>query len=76
MLKQDSLPASYASFLNKHGGKDSSILKGVNDIANGNALTNLKEIEGYYKSTGVDLKLDPNLKIPCPVWSCWILFEF
>ncbi|CAA6659511.1 unnamed protein product [Spirodela intermedia] len=67
ILKQDSLPPSYMSFLKKHGAKDSSILDGVKDIANGSALTKLNAIENYYKSTGVDLKLDPNMKLPCPI---------
>ncbi|XP_078433250.1 uncharacterized protein LOC144704639 [Wolffia australiana] len=67
ILKQESLPPTYTSFLNKHGAKDLSILKGVKDIANGSALKNLEAIENYYKSIGVDLKLDPNMKIPCQI---------
>jgi hypothetical protein len=66
-LKQDSLPPSYKSFLNKHGGKDLSILQGVKDIASGLPFTNLEAIEKYYNSTGVDIKLDPEMKIPCTV---------
>ncbi|XP_010543987.1 PREDICTED: uncharacterized protein LOC104816746 [Tarenaya hassleriana] len=67
ILKQESLPASYKSFLNKHGGKDLSVLRGVKDIASGMPFTNLEAIESYYKSTGVDIKLDPNMKIPCSI---------
>ncbi|XP_011016428.1 PREDICTED: uncharacterized protein LOC105119930 [Populus euphratica] len=67
ILKQDSLPPSYKSFLNKHGGKDLSILQGVKDIASGLPFTNLEAIEKYYKSAGVDLKLDPEMKIPCTI---------
>ncbi|OMO93780.1 hypothetical protein CCACVL1_06357 [Corchorus capsularis] len=65
ILKQDSLPPSYRSFLNKHGGKDLVILQGVKEIASGLPFTNLQAIEKFYKSTGVDIKLDPNMKIPC-----------
>lgn len=67
ILKQDSLPPSYKSFLNKHGGKDLSILQGVKDIASGLPFTNLEAIEKYYNSTGVDIKLDPEMKIPCTI---------
>ncbi|KAF9687317.1 hypothetical protein SADUNF_Sadunf02G0081000 [Salix dunnii] len=65
ILKQDSLPPSYKSFLNKHGGKNLSILQGVKDIASGLPLKNLEAIEKFYNSTGVDIKLDPEMKIPC-----------
>ncbi|PIN04858.1 hypothetical protein CDL12_22601 [Handroanthus impetiginosus] len=67
ILKQDSLPASYKSFLNKHGAKDSVILKGVREIVCGLPFTNLEEIEKFYKSHGVDIKLDPQMKIPCSI---------
>ncbi|KAL0313949.1 UNVERIFIED_CONTAM: hypothetical protein Sangu_2239300 [Sesamum angustifolium] len=65
ILNQDSLPASYKSFLNKHGAKDPLILKGVKEIASGLPLTNLGAIENLYKSNGVDIKLDPQMKVPC-----------
>lgn len=67
ILKQESLPSSYKSFLNKQGGKDLSILQGVKDIASAKPFTNLRAIEKYYKSVGVDIKLDPNMKVPCTV---------
>ncbi|KAG7593895.1 Transmembrane protein 135 N-terminal domain [Arabidopsis thaliana x Arabidopsis arenosa] len=67
ILKQESLPSSYKSFLNKHGGKDLSILQGVKDIASAQPFTNLRAIEKYYKSVGVDIKLDPNMKVPCSI---------
>ncbi|KAL2971089.1 hypothetical protein AAZX31_15G174300 [Glycine max] len=67
ILKQDSLPASYKSFLNKHGGKDLVILQGVKDIASGKPFTNLGAIEKYYKTMGVNVKLDPNMKVPCSI---------
>ncbi|KAK3148139.1 hypothetical protein QOZ80_3BG0291220 [Eleusine coracana subsp. coracana] len=67
ILKQDSLPSSYKSFLNKHGGKDLVILQGVKEIVNHTPLSNLAGIEKYYKSVGVDLKLDPNMKVPCSI---------
>ncbi|XP_020104269.1 uncharacterized protein LOC109721212 isoform X1 [Ananas comosus] len=67
ILKQDSLPLSYKSFLNKHGGKDPLILQGVKEIACNIPFTNLEGIERYYKSTGVDIKLDPSMKVPCSI---------
>ncbi|XP_068642928.1 uncharacterized protein [Aristolochia californica] len=67
ILKQDSLPSSYKSFLNKHGGKDMAILQGIKDIATGTPFTNLEGIEKYYKRTGVDIKLDPAMKVPCSI---------
>ncbi|PPD96297.1 hypothetical protein GOBAR_DD06701 [Gossypium barbadense] len=74
ILKQDSLPPSYRSFLNKHGGKDLVILQGVKEIACGLPFTNLEAIEKLYKASGVDVKLDPNMKIPCS--SCVKLCKF
>lgn len=67
ILKQDSLPATYRSFLNKHGAKDPVLLQRVSEIARGIPLTNLEAVEKYYKSNGVDIKLDPNMKIPCTI---------
>ncbi|KAK7281356.1 hypothetical protein RIF29_09265 [Crotalaria pallida] len=67
ILKQESLPSSYKSFLNKHGGKDMVILQGVKDIASGKPFTNLDAVEKYYKTLGVDIKLDPNMKVPCSI---------
>jgi hypothetical protein len=66
ILKPDSLPSSYISFLNKHGGKDISIVKGFKELAlKIEPFTALKAIEEHYKSTGVDLQLDPQMSIPC-----------
>ncbi|MBA0623802.1 hypothetical protein Godav_009241 [Gossypium davidsonii] len=65
ILKQDCLPPSYKSFLNQHGGKDIVILQGVKELASGLPFTTLEAIEKIYKATGVDVKLDPNMKIPC-----------
>lgn len=67
-MKQESLPPSYKSFLNKHGGKDAVILQGVKEIASGLPFSNLEAIEKFYKTTGVDIKLDPEMKVPCSVW--------
>lgn len=67
ILKQDSLPQTYKSFLNKHGGKDPVILQGVRDIACGMPFTNLDQIQKYYKTMGVDVLLDPQMKVPCSV---------
>ena len=67
ILKQESLPPSYKSFLNTHGGKDIAILEAVKAIASGLPFTNLEAVEKYYKSVGVDIKLDPDMKVPCSV---------
>ncbi|XP_031497843.1 uncharacterized protein LOC116262530 [Nymphaea colorata] len=67
ILKQESLPSSYRSFLNKHGGKDPILLQGVKAIASGKALENLEKIEDYYKSIGLNIKLDPDMKVPCSI---------
>ncbi|KAJ0817194.1 putative transmembrane protein [Helianthus annuus] len=76
ILKQDSLPQSYKSFLNKHGGKDPIILQGVKDIACGMPFTNLEQIRKFYKNTGVDVILDPQMKVPCSVIAPRLLFLF
>ncbi|KAJ0814108.1 putative transmembrane protein [Helianthus annuus] len=76
ILKQDSLPQSYKTFLNKHGGKDPIILQGVRDIACGMPFTNLEQIRKFYKNTGVDVILDPQMKVPCSVIAPRLLFLF
>lgn len=76
ILKQESLPPSYKSFLNKHGGKDTVILKGVKEIATGMRFTNLGAIEKFYKANGMDIKLDPSMKVPCSVCILWLLYIF
>ncbi|KAF3445825.1 hypothetical protein FNV43_RR11002 [Rhamnella rubrinervis] len=70
ILRQDSLPPSYKSFLNKHGGKDTAILEGVKEIATGMRFSNLGAIEKFYKANGVNIKLDPNMKIVHGNQSC------
>ncbi|KAF5178181.1 transmembrane protein [Thalictrum thalictroides] len=67
ILSQDSLPPSYKSFLNKHGGKDPVILQGVKEIACGIPFSNLAGIEKHYKSMGVNIKLDPEMEVPCSI---------
>ncbi|MBA0555845.1 hypothetical protein Golob_025996 [Gossypium lobatum] len=67
LLKPESFPPSYRSFLNKHVGKDQVILQGVKEHASGLPYTNLVAIEKFYKAKGADVKLDPNMKIPCSV---------
>lgn len=87
ILNQDSLPPSYKSFLNKHGGKDPVILQGVRDIACGMPFTNLEQIQKFYKNAGVDVVLDSQMKVPCSVfsppsllflfiwrWHCWPIY--
>lgn len=66
-MKKDSLPSSYRSFLNKHGGKDPVLLERIKEIACGLPFTNLEAVEKFYKSNGVDIKLDPQMEVPCSV---------
>lgn len=61
------MPSSYKSFLNKHGGKDVVILQGIKEIASNKPFTDLAGIEKCYKTMGVDVKLDPKMKVPCSV---------
>lgn len=74
ILKQDSLHPSYKSFLNKHGGKALVILQGVKDLACGNSVMNLEAIENHYKSNGINIKLDPQMKVPCSVCHSFLFF--
>ncbi|CAL9110573.1 unnamed protein product [Musa textilis] len=67
ILKQDSLPSSYKSFLHKHGGKDAVILQSIREIASNVRFSNLDGVKKYYKSIGVDVKLDPNMNVPCSI---------
>ncbi|RWW04856.1 hypothetical protein GW17_00031898 [Ensete ventricosum] len=67
ILKQDSLPSSYKSFLHKHCGKDAVILQGLREITSNIRFSNLDGVKKYYKSIGVDVKLDPNMTVPCSV---------
>ncbi|OUZ99344.1 Transmembrane protein 135 [Macleaya cordata] len=67
ILKPDSLPPSYNSFLNTHAGKHSAILQGIKEMASGMPLTNLEGVEKHYKSMGVNIKLDPEMKVPCSI---------
>lgn len=68
ILKPSSLPKSYVSFLNKQAGKATSVIKGIKEVAlNRRPLTSLKDIEDHYRSTGVDIKLDPEMTTCCTV---------
>lgn len=75
IMKPNSLPTSYISFLNKHGGKDLSIFKGINELLfKTKPLTALKSIEEHYRTTGVDIQLDPEMSIPCSVSTLQLVF--
>lgn len=65
ILKPDSLPSSYISFLNRHGGKDTSVMQCIRDLALQNQLTNLGMVKRWYQCMGTDVQLDPNMTIPC-----------
>ncbi|KAK9162768.1 hypothetical protein Syun_003670 [Stephania yunnanensis] len=67
ILNQDALPPSYKSFLNIHGGKPLAILQGVKETANGVTFTNLEGIQKHYRSMNMDVKLDPQMKVPCSI---------
>ncbi|KAG9144386.1 hypothetical protein Leryth_017515 [Lithospermum erythrorhizon] len=67
ILKQESLAPSYKSFLNKHGAKNAVVLQGMRDLACGLPISNIDAVEKYYKSTGLEIKLDPHMKVPCTI---------
>lgn len=67
ILKPESLPSSYISFLNKHGGKDISITKTILQLAFNYPLTHLKAVEKYHKSMGMDIELDEKVTTTCMV---------
>ena len=69
VLKQDSLPPSFRSFLNTHGGKDTVILEGLKSFILGMPSPNkFNAIEKYYQTKGAHVKLDPGMKTPCTVY--------
>ncbi|KAG6551942.1 hypothetical protein Mapa_006559 [Marchantia paleacea] len=68
ILKPDSLPSTYISFLNKHGGKDTSIVHGIRALAQGKGLADqLKIVEQFYRDNGTEVQLSPDMKIPCRI---------
>lgn len=67
ILNKDSFPSSYKAFLSKQIGKDPVVLQGLKELVNNSALTSLPRIETYYKTVGVELKLDPKMKVPCSI---------
>ncbi|KAG6598684.1 hypothetical protein SDJN03_08462, partial [Cucurbita argyrosperma subsp. sororia] len=68
VLKQDSLPPSFRSFLNTHGGKDTVILEGLKSFILGMPSSNkFNAIEKYYQTKGAHVKLDPGMKTPCTI---------
>ncbi|PTQ34264.1 hypothetical protein MARPO_0082s0089 [Marchantia polymorpha] len=68
ILKPDSLPSTYISFLNKHGGKDTSIVHGIRALAQGKGLADqLKNVEQFYRDNGTEVQLSPDMKIPCRI---------
>ncbi|CAM6129357.1 unnamed protein product [Calypogeia fissa] len=63
-----SLPSSYISFLNKHGGKDTSIIHGVKALALKKGLPeNLSAVTQHYHSRGVNVDLTSDIKLPCQI---------
>ncbi|KAM7518575.1 hypothetical protein LguiB_017537 [Lonicera macranthoides] len=67
ILKRETLPPSYKSFLNKQVGKPTFIVQGVKEVVCGVPFTTLEVIEKHYKTMGDDVKLDPQMKIPCSI---------
>lgn len=68
IFEPHSLPASYVSFLNKHGGKDRKIINAWSDIASSKRpIPNLDIVKTYYKEKGVNVSLDPHMEVPCGV---------
>lgn len=63
-----SLPSSYISFLNKHGGKDTSIIEGIKALALKKGLpVKLSAVKQHYHSRGVNVDLTSDMKVPCQV---------
>ncbi|XP_038886157.1 uncharacterized protein LOC120076412 isoform X1 [Benincasa hispida] len=68
VLKQDSLPPSFRSFLNTHGGKDTVILEGLKSFVSGMPSSNkFKAIEKYYSAMGANVRLNLQMKTPCMI---------
>eukprot|EP00252_Welwitschia_mirabilis_P025869 TRINITY_DN8246_c0_g1_i2.p1 TRINITY_DN8246_c0_g1~~TRINITY_DN8246_c0_g1_i2.p1 ORF type:complete len:513 (-),score=84.57 TRINITY_DN8246_c0_g1_i2:234-1772(-) len=67
ILKPETLPPSYRAFLLKHGDKNALICEAVKELAIGKGFTTLEELEKYYKGKGMDVKLDPSMKLPCSI---------
>ncbi|KAL6902092.1 hypothetical protein ACP4OV_004968 [Aristida adscensionis] len=72
ILYRDSFSSSYKAFLSKQIGKDPVVLEGLKELVNSDALSNIAGIEKYYKSVGVELKLDPKLKVPCSILHVYV----
>ncbi|KAG2314889.1 hypothetical protein Bca52824_018011 [Brassica carinata] len=50
---------------------------GVEDLTSAKPFTKSKAIEKYFKSVGVAIKLDPNMKIPCSMHTwCFMRTSF
>ncbi|CAM6126178.1 unnamed protein product [Calypogeia fissa] len=63
-----SLPSSYISFLNKHGGKDTSIIHAVKALALKKGLPEkLSAVTQHYHSRGVNVDLTSDIKLPCQI---------
>ncbi|KAL3696128.1 hypothetical protein R1sor_010204 [Riccia sorocarpa] len=68
IIKPDSLPSTYVSFLNKHGGKDPPILRGVRSLVQGKEFANeVQAIQQFYKDSGSTFQVPPNAEIPCDI---------
>eukprot|EP00249_Psilotum_nudum_P010784 c22767_g1_i1 orf=1055-1951(+) len=67
ILNPESLPASYISFLNKHGGKDNLVVRCIRDMAFGNYSTDLEKIEKCYRPIGVGFQHMPGMRILCKI---------
>ncbi|KAH7278270.1 hypothetical protein KP509_38G033500 [Ceratopteris richardii] len=67
ILKPESLPSSYISFLNKHGGKDKSVINSLRDIAFSDQGRHFDIVRKFYKSMNMDAPLDSNINTTCSV---------
>ncbi|GAQ87156.1 hypothetical protein KFL_003350060 [Klebsormidium nitens] len=67
ILYPSTLPRSYVNFLNKHGGKDVSIIENIRDLAHRRTpLRNLDAVRRAYASAGRgDVSLDASMAVPC-----------
>ena len=70
ILAPDSLPASYVSFINKHGGKHPLLIQTVKGVADEvRPIPGLDMVKSVYEDGGIHADMDPFMKIPCPVSS-------
>ncbi|KAL2642605.1 hypothetical protein R1flu_010192 [Riccia fluitans] len=68
ILKPNSLPSTYVSFLDKHGGKDKRILDVIRIFCQGKGFADhVKVVNQFHEDSGSNFQLSPHVKIPCSI---------